>query len=96
MQLRIDNPFSTGVIKSYQDSPPTLKRKAQVYTPNSRDVLHKLVNGDRLDLLAYTFYKNSKYWWVIADANAIKNPLDLQTGLYIRIPDLSTFQALYL
>jgi hypothetical protein len=31
------------------------------------------VEGDRFDVLANRFYKDSKYWWVIAKANNLAN-----------------------
>ncbi len=33
------------------------------------DVLHTVEEGDRLDHLAYKYYKQSRDWWRIADAN---------------------------
>lgn len=45
---------------------------------------------DRIDLLAYSFYGDSKQWWRIADANP--ETLDwsvINTGMIIRIPFLS-------
>ncbi len=49
------------------------------------------VLGDRLDLLAFDFYGDSSYWWVIASANALSgDSLYLEPGSQIRIPnDLS-------
>jgi phage tail protein X len=45
--------------------------------------------GDRLDNLAYQFYNNSAYYWVIAQANPNiinKASLFLPEGVQIRIP----------
>lgn len=34
--------------------------------------------GDRIDLLAWRFYRNPRKWWLIADANpAVLDPGDL-------------------
>lgn len=30
---------------------------------------HTIVQGDRLDLLAYRYYGDASKWWIIADAN---------------------------
>ena len=30
---------------------------------------YQVREGDRLDLLAYKFYRNPRKWWLIADAN---------------------------
>lgn len=50
------------------------------------------VLGDRLDLLAFDFYGNTSFWWVIASANALPgDSLYLTPGMQLRIPsDLSS------
>lgn len=49
------------------------------------------VLGDRLDLLAFDFYGDTSFWWVIASANALTgDSLYLEPGMQLRIPaDLS-------
>ena len=43
--------------------------------------------GDRLDTLAYQFYKDSALWWVIAAANNIHGAdFALGDGTILRIP----------
>jgi nucleoid-associated protein YgaU len=43
--------------------------------------------GDRLDLLANEFYKDPRYWWVLAQANNVgKGSMIVSPGLQIRIP----------
>ena len=43
--------------------------------------------GDRLDLLSYEFYGDSRYWFVLANANNLgKGTLDVPAGKQIRIP----------
>lgn len=45
------------------------------------------VLGDRLDLLAFDFYGDTSYWWVIASANALPgDSLYLEPGTQLRIP----------
>lgn len=45
------------------------------------------VLGDRLDLLAFDFYGDISYWWIIASANALPgDSLYLEPGSQIRIP----------
>ena len=44
-------------------------------------------DGDRLDNLANDFYKDPRYWWIIAQANNLgKGTLTIPSGLQIRIP----------
>jgi len=42
---------------------------------------------DRLDTLAYDYYKDASLWWIIAAANNIHNaPYGLKDGTILRIP----------
>jgi hypothetical protein len=57
--------------------------------PDTRDFYHLVKNMDigRLDRLAYTYYANTRLWWVIAEANNIINPIDeMKPGQSLRIP----------
>jgi nucleoid-associated protein YgaU len=56
--------------------------------------------GDRLDLLAYRFYRDTELWWVIAAANnnATKGALFPAPGTQLRIPssqNLSNILSLF-
>lgn len=43
--------------------------------------------GDRMDMLAKTYYGEVNLWWIIAEANAIgKGTLDIPIGTQLRIP----------
>jgi hypothetical protein len=46
------------------------------------------VDGDRLDNLAYTYYKDSSLWWVISTVNSNVNgcSLFITPGTQLRIP----------
>lgn len=50
------------------------------------------VLGDRLDLLAFDFYGDVSFWWVIASANGLSgDSIYLEPGSQIRIPaDISS------
>jgi hypothetical protein len=51
------------------------------------DVLIITEEDDRLDTLAFQFYKNASLWWVIAVYNNLTNiDLKLEPGLQLRIP----------
>jgi len=53
--------------------------------------------GDRLDLMANTFYNDPHLWWIIADANNLgKGSLIIPPGLQIRIPNPITDLRVYL
>ncbi|HMQ33825.1 MAG TPA: hypothetical protein PKD53_24035 [Chloroflexaceae bacterium] len=49
--------------------------------------LHTFTADERLDILAYNFYRNPEKFWLIADANAAMDPRDLEEpGRRLRIP----------
>jgi len=60
--------------------------------PTNEDNYVITVLGDRLDLLAFDFYGDSSFWWVIASANSLPgDSLVVQPGTQLRIPvDLSS------
>ena len=42
---------------------------------------------DRLDLLSNEFYKDPRYWWILAKVNNLgKGTLDVPMGMQLRIP----------
>ena len=51
------------------------------------DIFHNVVQGERLDLLAYRYYDDVNYWWIISKANGL-NPSDigLEPATQLRIP----------
>ena len=51
------------------------------------DVYVATETGDRLDTLAFQFYKDSNLWWIIACANKIHDaPFGFADGTILRIP----------
>jgi hypothetical protein len=75
--------------------------KAKKYPPIpplESDVYIVTVQGDRLDLLAFTYYKDSKLWWIIsmANNNITRGSMFPEPGIQLRIPtDLSNIITLY-
>jgi nucleoid-associated protein YgaU len=57
----------------------------------STDTFLVMVEKTRLDHLAFKFYENANYWWIIAIANRVKGTMYIEPGTQIRIPrDLSS------
>lgn len=55
--------------------------------PAPAGYFHTLIEGERLDILAYNFYRNPEKFWLIADANSEMDPSDLlEPGYQVRIP----------
>ena len=50
------------------------------------DRLYRTVVGDRLDNIAFSFYEDVTFWWIIAKANGIRGKMALEPGTLIRIP----------
>lgn len=51
--------------------------------------VHRVTEGDRLDLLAERAYGDPEFWWRIADANpSLPYPDQLAPGQLLRIPTL--------
>jgi hypothetical protein len=74
----------------YQDGDTQfLGRRSQVdTTPQPDDRFHVVMDGDRVDLLAYQYLGDSLLWWIICDWNDICFPLDLPVGATLRIPSI--------
>lgn len=54
--------------------------------------MHRVVEGDQLDQIAYRAYGDPEFWWRIADANTdvlTGFPDDLKPGMLLRIPLLA-------
>lgn len=56
--------------------------------PVATALTYQVRAGDRLDSLAYKFYRDPRKWWLIADANADVLALEqlLEPGRLLRIP----------
>jgi nucleoid-associated protein YgaU len=82
---RYDNPTTLKT----QQGKPYWKSKAYPNIPMSEfDVYVITTVGDRLDSLAYQFYRDATLWWIIAMANnnATKGLMFPEPGTQLRIP----------
>lgn len=59
---------------------------------NATDSYHIVTQKDvnRLDLVAYQYYKNTLLWWIIAEASGISDPFDVPLNTVLRIPNKSS------
>jgi hypothetical protein len=76
------------ILKTSQDK-PYYKGKVYPNIPLSESDVYVITNiGDRLDLLAYSYYLDVNYWWVISAANnnATKGSMFPIPGTQLRIP----------
>lgn len=60
---------------------------------SSNDKIHEVGMGEtnNLPLISYFYYGTVKLWWLIAEANDIHDPLVLEPGTVLRVPDLSSY-----
>jgi hypothetical protein len=56
--------------------------------PTPAGFVHTITDSDRLDLLAYHYYRNPEKFWLIGDANNEIDPLELirRPGKPVLIP----------
>jgi hypothetical protein len=76
------------ILKTSQDK-PYIKGKQYPNIPLSETDIYIITTvGDRFDLLAYNYYRDSGLWWVIASANnnITKGLLFPTPGTQLRIP----------
>ena len=57
-------------------------------TPRPDDRFHTVVEGDRIDLLAFRYLGAADLWWIICDYNDIFFPLELPPGTVLSIPSV--------
>lgn len=88
LSLRLDNPYSTGLILNFPDSLSTLVRKKLKYAPNPDDTFHLVLQEETLWSIAFQHYQNSKLYWIIQDVNNLENSWELEVGKTLLIPDL--------
>jgi nucleoid-associated protein YgaU len=63
------------------------------YKSTEDDMEYIVESGDRIDLLAARFYRDSRLWWVIAWANDMESlPTDLKEGETITIPSVAALE----
>lgn len=72
---------------SYLESPTPI-----LIEETSRDSFYQVEKGyeNRLDLISYKFYRTPLLWWAIAIVNHIQDPMDVKSGIVLRIPITSS------
>lgn len=73
-------------------------KKYPYIPPTENDIYLVTTMGDRLDLIAYSYYKDATLWWIIAAANNNVNfgSMFPEPGIQLRIPtDLNAVMTLF-
>lgn len=72
-------------------------RYADLYLASMETQLHIVSDTDlaQPDAIAYRYYRNSNWWWLLCSYNGIVNPLtDMFLGQRLKIPALQQAQLL--
>ena len=86
--LPIDNMYSDGEIFNFSNGTSLLSREPINYIITPQDRVHVWIQGDLLPNVAYRYYDNPAFWYIIADVNDIQNPFEIEVGTELIIPDL--------
>ena len=79
--------YDNHKIYKFNEGDKNLVRSRFLYKPSINDRVHEVIEGDRLDTIAYKFLGDSKLWYIIADTNDIINPFELEIGQVLIIPE---------
>lgn len=92
-----NNPYRNGIVLVFGDSlddESALYRYKYNYVKSANDKVHTVSEFDDLCNIAFWYYGNSKWWFLIADANQLENYWELPpSGSTLIIPDLAKYQA---
>lgn len=87
-----DSRYATCILYVDDDQEFIGTRQRIDASPRSDDVFHTVVEGDRMDLIAYRYLGDAKLWWVICDYNDVFYPLDMELGAVLRMPSVEHLQ----
>lgn len=84
----MDSRYENNEKKKTFDGKEVLRTRIYPNIPLRDDDVYVMTEtGDRLDTLAWQYYENPTFWWIIASANNIHDaPLGLKDGTILRIP----------
>jgi nucleoid-associated protein YgaU len=74
-------------LKQYKDEGERPLQNPTSYTPTLHTV-HRVVHGETLDRIAATHYADATRWRLIAEANAVVDPLAIAPGTLLVIPEV--------
>jgi hypothetical protein len=80
--------YQNNETKTTNDGRRVYRSKIYPNIPLRDDDIYVITEtSDRLDTLAYQYYRDASLWWIIAAANNIHDaPLGLKDGTILRIP----------
>ena len=85
----IKSPYDLAVVVEYSDGSISLETIKEEVATTADDLNYTVKDGDTLQGIAHVYYKDSGLWYIIALANNIQNPFDINQfypGQLLRIP----------
>lgn len=70
----------------YDENEYSLERTDKSNTLTPSGITHTILEGETLQNIAFKYYKDSGRWGDIATFNALIDPLDIEKGMVIQIP----------
>ena len=78
---------NTQITTRYDGKRVYLTTRYPTINPSDTDIIIITNEGDYLDTLAYKYYNDVSYWWILALVNNIgKGRLSINPGTNLRIP----------
>lgn len=94
LKLKEENIYADGYIVNLDEERKLLKSNPLSYTPSAaNDIGYILKEEEKLWDVAFRFYGNSKWWFVLAEVNNIFNPFEIPMGTNLIIPDIDVIRA---
>ena len=85
--------YSDSVIVNYLEGDQSLERSSIVYQEDLNDKLHIVKEDELITAIAFRYYGKPSLWYIIADANNIINPLILDVGQQLVIPNIENYET---
>lgn len=93
LRLRLNNPWTFGSITTFDDGSESLDRPRLKHVPSVKDKYHLVTDFDDLQSLAFKYYGDSKFYFIIKDVNNLDNFFVLNVGKSLIIPDIDRIRA---
>jgi phage tail protein X len=91
MAINADSRYATATITTAVGPDGETRQEMRIASPKARIInytYYRVVDGERVDVIANDFYGNAQLWWKIADANPdILDWLELDAGTILRVPN---------
>lgn len=90
--MRRTDLYSNSVIINYEEGDQSLERIRIEHTEDINDKYYTVRQGDSITSIAHKFYGEPLYWFIIADANNLINPMDINEGDGLLIPNRDIYE----